>query len=171
MNYNKIENYICYNNYKNKISNYNVFINEVPVNQDVGYIQLYVFRERGRVPIPNAEVTIYARQTALVGILIKTLETTVNPITIELPVAHPSGNLITGPEYRFTTYNMTITTDGYSPVSIVNIRIFPGITENFDINMIEVIPGVLPIPEKIINIPPHPRDLINNQSFYRKYYL
>ncbi|WP_326910520.1 hypothetical protein [Sedimentibacter sp. MB31-C6] len=168
MNYNKIENYNCY---KNKTSNFKAFINEVPVNQDVGYIQLYVFRERGRVPIPDAEVTIYARQTTFVGVPIETFVTTVNPITIELPVAHPTGILITGPEYKFTTYNMTITAAGYSPVSIVNIRIFPGTTENYDINMIEVTPGVFPVPEKIINIPPHPRDLINNQSYYRKFYL
>lgn len=152
---------------QNNINN-NIFMNQqqVPVSQESGYIELFVFTERGRVPIRDATVTVYARQTALIGTPIQTLTTTENPITIELPVAHPSGTLVRGPEYFFTTYNITISDEGYSPVTILNIRIFPGITENIDINLIEIIPGTLPIPEKIINIPPHPRDALFNQPYF-----
>ncbi len=37
-------------------------MSEVPVSTNNGYIELYVFTDRGRVPIEDAVVTIYARQ-------------------------------------------------------------------------------------------------------------
>ncbi|MGD9567390.1 MAG: hypothetical protein AB7V48_03600 [Sedimentibacter sp.] len=169
MNYNnKINPYHVYNKLNNENNKIDVFFAEkqVPVNQEVGYIELFVFTERGKISINNATVTVFARQTALVGIPIKTITTAHNPVTIELPVAHPSGTLIQGPEYFFTTYNLTIRALGYSPVTVLNIRIFPGITVILDINLIEVIPGTLPIPEKVIDIPPHPRDVLTDQPIF-----
>lgn len=152
-------------------NNLNIFFAEqqqlqVPVNQEIGYIELFVFTDRGTVPINNATVTVYARQTALIGAPIMTLTTATNPATIELPVAHPSGTLIQGPEYFFSTYNLTIRAQGYSPVTVLNIRVFPGITENLDINLFDVPPGSETIPEKIIDIPPHPRDTVLNQPIF-----
>lgn len=166
MNYNNMLKpyYSYYNRYnntnnKNNICN-NAYEQQVPVNQENGYLEIFVFTNRGRQPIRDAIVTVYARQTALIGVPVHSTVTTINPITVELPVANPLGSLIRGPEYYFTTYNLTIRSEGYSPVTILNIRIFPRITENIDINLIEIIPGVLPIPEKVIDIPPHPRDRV-----------
>lgn len=95
-----------------------------------------------------------------------TLITATNPATIELPVAHSLGTLIRGPEYFFTTYNLTIRAQGYSPVTVLNIRVFPGITENLDIILYDVPPRSETITEKIIDIPPHSRDALLEQPIF-----
>lgn len=135
-------------------------ISEVPVNTDVGYIELFVFTDQGRVPVEGANVTFYARKGEVNTVPVKKVTTEVNPIIIELPVAHPSGTLIKGPEYYFTTYDMTIEKEGYYSITVLNIRMFPGITTQFSYNLNRTLPGV-PNRQETIAIPPHPRDIIN----------
>jgi hypothetical protein len=150
------------NNYNN-YNSVNIANQQVPVNQEDGYVELFVFTERGQFPVPGALVTIYARQQDG-DVPIKRLTTQSYPVTIILPVANPFGSLIRGPEYYFTTYNMTIEAEGFSIVRVLNLRIFPRITENFDINLYQIPEGSTLIPEKIIDIPPHPRDIVNDQD-------
>lgn len=138
---------------------------EVEPSDGIGYIELYVFKSRGKEAVPDATVTVYARVGEENAVPIKTFVTTTNPITLDLPVAHPSGTLIQGPEYYFTTYNLEIQADGYFLVNVLNIRMFPGITTNFDINLIEFVPGG-PVQERVIYIPPHPRDVIGNKFIH-----
>ena len=163
MNYNKgQEPYYLYNSRNKNYDNIHFAQQQFTINQENGYIELFVFTERGRVPVEGALVTVYARRGPSDAIPIRTLRTESYPLTIELPVAHPVGALIRGPEYYFSTYNITIQAVGFSPVRILNIRIFPGITENIDVNLYEVSSGVFPIPEIIIDIPPHPRDSVQD---------
>lgn len=89
-------------------SNNNIFMSqEVPVNREIGHIVLLTFTDRGQFTVPNAFVTIYARQGDD-SVPVSRLITQSYPITISLPVSHPLGALIRGPEYYFTTYNITI---------------------------------------------------------------
>lgn len=154
--YNKNNDIYNTNNYnKTSISQF-----QVPINQDVGYLEIFVFTERGRYPIPNAIITIYARQDNN-SVPINNFATETYPITVSLPIAHPLGTLIRGPEYYFTTYDVTVEAVGFAPARINNIRLFEGITTNLDINMFELIKGQYPIPENVVDIPPHPRDSLN----------
>jgi len=146
----------------NKLKSASTVPNEAKPSVGIGYIELYVFKNRGTDPVPDAIVTVYARIGEEEAVPVKTFPTTTNPITFELPVAHPSGTLIRGPEYFFTTYNMQIEAEGYYLVNVLNIRMFDGITTNFDINLIEASPGEA-VQEKIIYIPPHPRDVMYNK--------
>ncbi|WP_313340328.1 hypothetical protein [Sedimentibacter sp.] len=148
-------------NNKNLYPNFYIKSNaaEKKASNGTGFIELFVFTERGKEPIPDAVVTIYARTGNISAIPVKRLVTLINPITFDLPVAHPQGVLIEGPEYYFTTYNMKIEAEGYFTINVLNIRMFPNVTTSFDYNLNLSTPG-LPAQEIYNYIPPHPRDLL-----------
>lgn len=159
------ENYI-YKRYKNNLYNYGylqdslvsrVEANQMPVNSENGYIQIYLFTNRGQVPVEDAFVTVYARQGEVVPVL--KFKSSSCPFTFELPVAHSLGTLIEGPEYYFTTYDITIEKEGYYAITVKNIRMFPGITSEFSYNLNKILPG-LPDKQETIAIPSHPRDIL-----------
>ncbi len=157
--YDKYKNYLYSYNYPklNNINNSNS--GEVPVNTENGYVELFVFTDRGNVPVEGAIVTVYAAEGDVNAAPVIRFSTTTNPIIIELPVAHPLGSLIKGPEYYFTTYNMTIEKPDFYTINVKNIRLFPGVTVQFNYNLNSTLPGV-PGRQETIAIPPHPRDVI-----------
>ncbi len=150
--------------YGNRMEDNNkVFMNEfdVPINRDEAFLEIFLFTERGRYPIPGAAITIYVLQNNnMVPVYYLTSES--YPITIALPVAHPLGTLIKGPMYYFTSYYITIEANNFAPCRVNNLRLFEGITTNLDVDMFDIIPGQTPVPEKIINIPTHPRDIVSD---------
>lgn len=168
MNFNDIRKYNnrigMYDNNRYDLDN-GVFMNrEVPVNNGVGFIVLLTFTERGQFIVPGAVVTIYARREEEEE-PIDSIVTQSYPITVSLPVSHPLGSLVRGPEYYFTTYDITIESARFCPVKVNNVRVFPGVTEKFDISMIEAPPDTAVVPETIIDIPPHRRDILTGQGF------
>lgn len=162
--YNRIKTYGVYNKYKyNKAeSNVDIFISEVPVNKEVGYIEMYVTKNLGKEIGIGAVLKVYVNKGPNQE-LVETITITQNPIIIELPIAHPLGDLIEGPEYYFTTYNITIEYEGYYKITTLNIRLFPKIISKFQYNLNEITQETLN-QEIIIDIPPHPRDIINGQK-------
>ncbi|MDF2678192.1 MAG: hypothetical protein K0Q97_2536 [Bacillota bacterium] len=163
--YNRIKTYGIYNKYKyNKAeSSLDIFISEVPVNNEVGFIELSVTKNLGKEIGIGAVLKIYVNTELKNQELVETITITHNPTKIELPVAHPLGDLIKGPEYYFTTYNITIENEGYYKITTLNIRLFPKITSKFQYNLNEITTDTLE-QEIIIDIPPHPRDIINGQK-------
>lgn len=148
-----------YNIYNKKENNIIMSERQVPINSDQGFLEIFVFTERGKLPIPGALVTIYAKQDNN-SIPIYNFYTQNYPITLSFPVAHPLGTLIRGPEYYFTTYDIKVEAPGFAPYRINNVRLFEGVTIKIDIDMQEIITGQYPIPETIINMPLHERDRI-----------
>jgi hypothetical protein len=139
-----------------------VINNEIPINTESGFIELFVTKNLGKEVATDAVVTIYVRQSDEFHFPIEQFLIENNPTLIELPIAHRLGNLIKGPEYYFTTYNLTIESEGFYKVTTLNIRLFPEIKATFFYNLNKIIQGV-PIYEEVTHIPPHPRDeLINN---------
>ncbi len=168
MNYNKFQDLYNHNkgysfknmyNYYNMNSNSGVFINEVPVNSELGYIELYLTKNLGQEVATDAVLTIYVRQGEENQVPVKRLITTNNPTIVELPIAHPLGTLIKGPEYYFTPYDLTIEREGYYKIATNNIRLFPKIKASFYYNLNKIVEGT-PNHEEITNIPPHPRDVL-----------
>ena len=129
------------------------------INTDVGYLNLLIITGLENIPLPQAFVTIYAKTSGNNQIPIMRLVSRINPILVQLPVAHYSGTYIKGPEYCFTYYDIYVTTTGYYPTRILNIRMFPEITTNFNISMIPVAEEN-PSYEHKIELPPHERDII-----------
>jgi len=142
-----------------KYSNDKVFMNEfrVPVNSSNGFMEVFVFTDRGEFAIPGALVTIYVKQENN-DIPIFNTPTGNFPIVVSLPVAHPLGTLIRGPEYYFTTYDITVNAPNFAPYRCNNIRLFEGITTKFNVDMLRLVPQQYPLPENVVNLPPHPRD-------------
>lgn len=135
------------------------YSNNIPVNSEVGSLELFVFTQRGQVPVEGAEITIYARRGEVNQVPVTKVMSEINPFIVELPVANPMGTLIRGPEYYFTTYNMTIEKPGFYAITVKNIRIFPGVTAQFSYNLNQILPGV-PDRQETISIPSHPRDVV-----------
>jgi len=154
-------NYCFYNmyNYYNVNSNACAFMNDVPVNSEVAYIELYLTKDLGQEIAKDALCTIYVRQGDENQVPVTKLITTNYPTLIELPVAHSLGTLIKGPEYYYTTYDLTIELEGYYKIATLNIRLFPNVKTIFYYNFNKIIQGQ-PNREEITNIPPHPRDEI-----------
>lgn len=136
---------------------------QVPISNRDGMIEIFVFTERGQYIVPGAMITIYTKQENNT-IPIYNMSTDSYPVTITLPVANPLGELIRGPEYYFTTYDLTVVAPGFSPYRCNNIRLFEGIKTNLDVNLVNIVSGQYPIPETIVSIPPHPRDIVNGQE-------
>ncbi|HBD64556.1 MAG TPA: hypothetical protein DC038_08995 [Clostridiales bacterium] len=170
MNLNYNQNYLniydrcCSNNaYLKHYCGYNISMSEVPVSNAVGYIDLYIFTDRAKEPVEGAKVVFYARKGDVNTVPVKEVITEKIPTKVELPVANPSGTLINGPEYYYTSYNMTIEKEGYYSITVLNIRIFPDITTQFTFNLNPVIPGV-PGKQETISIPSHPRDMVKSKK-------
>lgn len=162
--FDKYNNYFYNYNFPNIYYKTDIYMNEVPVNTDVGYIELYVFTERGLTPVEGAEITFYVRRGDEDRVKVKEIISEINPIIVELPIAHPSGTLIRGPEYYFTTYDMVIEKEGYYGINALNIRMFPGITAQFNYNLNRALPNV-PGRQETFSIPSHPRDIIVDQLY------
>lgn len=144
----------------------NMFMNDLPIliNNNIGYLQINVSSKQGKVTVNNASITVYVRgDEGPIQIYSEVLDN--SSTTISLPVSHPLGTQIRGPEYYFTTYDVTVIADCYSPYRCNNLRFFEGITTNLDVFLTPVVPGVYPIPEHIVDIPPHPRDHLKIMRF------
>ncbi|WP_313341064.1 hypothetical protein [Sedimentibacter sp.] len=146
----------------NESYNNKVFMNEfqVPINRNIGFVEVFVFTDRGEFAIPGALITIYVRQENYF-VPIFNIPTENSPIIVGLPVAHPLGTLIRGPEYYFTAYDITVNAANFAPYRCNNIRLFEGITTKFNVDMLRLVPQQYPLPENVVNIPPHPRDVLN----------
>lgn len=157
----------CINNEYNKYKEINIFMAnnniscENEINKGVGYISLNVITGLENIPLPYAYVTIYVEKNDDTEIPIMRLTTTLNPILVQLPVAHSPGTYVRGPEYCFSYYNIRVDALGYYPTRILNIRMFPEIKTNFNINMISVaVENPKQNYENVIVLPPHTKDIM-----------
>ncbi|MBP1926523.1 hypothetical protein J2Z76_002392 [Sedimentibacter acidaminivorans] len=132
---------------------------------NTGFMRLNIVRQSDKAPVPNSTITIYVTDGMRRDVPIMHLITTINPIRIELPMAYELGTQIVGPEYGFSTYNLRVDAFGYFATNLYNIRLFPNTTSDYEINMIEVSQlGAVPDIEERIDIPPHPRDVIDGEA-------
>lgn len=128
-----------------------------------GFMRLHIINQIDKTPVTNATITIYVTDGSDRDIPIIHLITTLNPVRIELPMAYELGTQILGPEYSFSTYNVRVDAFGYFSNNIYDIRLFPNITADFELNMIPIRQlSAQPLIEERIDLPPHPRDAIEN---------
>lgn len=155
----------CFNSYDSRNIYPKRYVNMLENTSDTGFIRLNIVRQSDKAPVPNATITIYVTRGTERDIPIMHLITTINPIRIELPIAYNLGTQIAGPEYGFSTYNLRVDAFGYFATSVYNIRLFPGTTTDFEINMISIsqLEGVPSIEERT-DIPPHLRDELNGEN-------
>ncbi|MGD9567388.1 MAG: hypothetical protein AB7V48_03590 [Sedimentibacter sp.] len=138
------------------------YINMLEDINNTGFVRLSIIDQVTKEPIPYATITFYVTNEAQRDIPIMHLVTTINPVRIELPMANELGTKIAGPEYDFSTYNISIDVFGYFTRIIYNIRLFPNTTTEFEIEMVPITQiREQPFIEERTDIPPHPRDVPN----------
>lgn len=136
-------------------------INKLETPETFGFIKISVIDRTTRQLIENPSITIYATDGTMRAIPIMYILTSINPLRLELPVACPFGTQLTGPEYQFSTYNLRVDVFGYFANVVYNIRLFPNVTTDFQIEMTPLTQVRLGIPiEGRVDIPPHPRDIV-----------
>lgn len=145
---------------------------EIPTPEDLiidtgetGYISVGVFTALGALPVANAVVIVYVNDDEGEEIVITNLvsDESGRIPKIELPVYYSRVNPFESSRYYFTTYNMRIQAENYYIVNILEVRIFPGITTSYKIDLIPVIPGETGVrPDQTFIIPPSPIDISND---------
>lgn len=126
---------------------------------ETGYLAVRVFTALGALPVENASVTVYhILENGEVDTHAQLITDASGIVPdIELPVLHDPS--LTS-RYYFTNYNLRVIAENYYTVNVLNIRIFPGITTTYRIDMIPVIAGETgTVPEQTFIIPPSPLDL------------
>lgn len=138
---------------------------EAPTTPEAGYISVGVYTALGALPVPNAVVTIYTidesgEENALYHYV--TDENGRIP-TVALPSYYDPSNPLESPKYYFTTYNMRVQAINYYTVNILDLRVFPGVTTVYRVDLIPVMAGSeTDHPERTIIIPPSPIDKSND---------
>ena len=149
----------CNNLNSSRIIYPNQYINSLEITNSTGFMRLNIINFTDKTPVKNATITIYVTDGKNRDIPVMHLITTINPIRIELPMANELGTLIVGPEYDFSTYNLRVDAFGYFSRNIYDIRLFPGTTTDFEIDLVPTsYIEAQPLIEEWIKIPPHPRD-------------
>lgn len=148
------------NSYRNFYPSQNV--NMLEEIKGTGFVRLSIINQITKEPISYATITFYVTDGAQRDIPIMHLVTTINPVRIELPMANELGTQIAGPEYDFSTYNISVDVFGYFTRIIYNIRLFPNTTTDFVIEMVPITRvSEQPSIEERTDIPPHLRDELN----------
>jgi len=133
--------------------------NETINNNEVGYIKVRVYTALGALPVPGAVVTIYTKvnekdENAIVQLI---TDANGNVPRIELPVIYDPTIPSEMQNYIYSTYDMRIQALGYYTVNVLDLRIFPGISTDYKVDMIPVMAGTDgTVPEQTIIIPPPP---------------
>lgn len=123
-----------------------VFLSETnlqPPDDESGFLSVGVYTALGALPVPNAVVTIYVINEDGEEEALYQLITDVNGRVpnIELPVVYDPTSLPANAKYYYTNYNMRVQAENYNTFNVRAIRIFPGITTDYNINLVPVVPG------------------------------
>ncbi|MDI9494923.1 MAG: hypothetical protein QM227_01500 [Bacillota bacterium] len=114
-------------------------------NSDIqtGYVNVSVNTALGALPVADAVVTLYitdleGNEEALYHLV---TDISGKAPKMAVPVVYDPLNPIESREYFFTTYNLRIQAIGYYTQNIIDVRVFPDTTTNFNINLIPVRQG------------------------------
>lgn len=169
----RINNIIMKSRYKYQVmcNNNETILRMLETEGTTGFVRLYIIDQVTKNPIPYSTITVYVTDGVQRDIPIMHLVTTLNPVRIELPMASELGTQIVGPEYDFSTYNISIDVFGYFSHILYNIRLFTNTTTDFTVGMVPITQvQLLPVIEERIIIPPHPRDEILDSQRYKTGY-
>lgn len=115
-------------------------LNENPA----GYMNIGVYTASGALPVPGAVITVYhVYEGGEEHVLYRVItDKNGNVPTLEVPVVYegPGQQTI----YDYSAYNIRIEAPGFNTVNLINTQIFPGITNNYGINMIPTTNGESP---------------------------
>ena len=138
---------------------------ETPTEPETGYIAVGVYTALGALPVQNAVVTVYIINDEGEEEAIYHLITDENGRVpdIELPAIYDADNPLESSEFYFSTYNMRVQAENYNTFNVQQLRVFPGITTDYSINLVPILPGAPNgLKEYNVIIPPSPIDKSND---------
>lgn len=111
--------------------------------QGIGFINVSVNTASGALPIKSAVVTLYVMDSNANEEALYHLVTDISGKVpkMELPVTYNPQNPLESREYYFSTYNLRVQAIGYYTHNIIDIRVFPNTTTNFNVTLIPVMQG------------------------------
>ena len=125
-----------------------------PIVNESGFIRVKVIAELGDIPLESSTITVYASLDELIAIETVATDENGDAPMLEIPVAYNPEIVEMDPEYPYTDYNIRVLHEGYYPVLIYNIQVFPNITTDFIVNMTRIpIEAPYPRRERTITIP------------------
>lgn len=107
---------------------------------NTGSVNVSVHTALGALPVPNAVVTLYGMDQAGNEEALYHLITNVSgkvPL-MNLPVVFNAQDPLESSEYFFTTYNLRVQAIGYYTHNVVDVRVFPDTTTNYNITLVPV---------------------------------
>ena len=119
-------------------------LNENQLNEDAviqtGYVNVSVNTALGALPVEDAVVTLYVtdqegNQEALYHLV---TDISGKVPRMALPVVYNPQDPSESREYFFSTYNLRIQAIGYYTQNILDIRVFPDTTTNFNVTLIPI---------------------------------
>jgi len=121
---------LCFSHEETKV--YNLLNDYLNANPKIGYLTFDVYQEspvEGRVPIPNAIITI-SKQLGDGYFIAKVITCDENGKTEPIPMPTVDKNLSYSPEYGYisATYNARVEALGFKTADFYDIHIFEGIT-------------------------------------------
>lgn len=126
----------------------NMIIKKMEITGEFGYVNVSVFTALGALPINNAKVSIYTWNEEEGEILYKSVVTDESgkaPI-IELPVLLDKGRTS---EQGRTVYHLVVQAPRFHTVIIINVEVYPEITNQFNVNLTPIPRGEQDTDEKI----------------------
>lgn len=140
-------------------------IKEIPPPADTGAISVGVFTASRALPVQDAVVTVYHIGNGEEEHVLAHLVTDRNGRipNVEVPVVYNPADPLESSEYYFSNYNIRVQAINYYTQNILGIRVFPGTTTRFNIDLIPVAAGTTGEEhEQTVVIPPAPVDFSNN---------
>lgn len=129
-------------------------MNEQTQDPGTGYLVVNVFTARGALPIENAVVLVKSNEEFGVNGIIQSLRTDKSGATpkIALPAPSASESMTPGYPTPYSTYNIEVYKDGYSPFESANVPVFENVTS---IQPVELVPvgEHLPPESNFIEVP------------------
>ncbi len=118
-------------------------LNGNDLNTQTGYVSVTVNTAKGALPIKDAVVTLYIGDNEGNEEVLYHLVTDISGKTPKmlLPVIYDPKNPSGNSKYFFSTYNSRIQAVGYYTHNIIDIRVFPDTTTNFNITIIPIKQG------------------------------
>lgn len=111
----------------------NMIIKKMKTTGETGFVNVRVFTALGAIPVSDAQVFIYTWSKDDGHDLIRAAVTDKNgkATLIELPVLLEQGRPIEGR----TEYHLIVKASGFHTVIIVNVEVYPKITNQFNVNL------------------------------------
>lgn len=135
-----------------------------PTRPETGFVSVGVHTALGALPVENAVVTFYTISESGDEEVIYHLISDRNGRVpnVELPVEYNPTDPLESPKFYFSTYNMRVQAEDYNTFNVQKLRVFPGITTDYTVNLVPLAQNSQnEMKEYNVIIPPSPVDRSN----------